>query len=216
MLQPHDPQRALSVSDCVSAHADVVGAYLLTPACLSSACKPKCWCQYRAGPHSSVLCLCAACARPARWLTPFVAIARPTLEPRCRQRHPVLAPCSHAASWPGSPQSSASNGLQAAWAVITATVLCGVAAFTAWAAQRHVDLATAAAEAGTVDLREVLRNARRNAIIIPFASAAVGARDASQLFLLLNQAVYQFVNLYLLMLFMRCAALQASGHCAVV
>jgi hypothetical protein len=97
-----------------------------------------------------------------------------------------------------------------------ATVLCGVAAFAAWAAQRHVHLATAAAEAGTVDLRQVLRNARRNAIIIPFASAAVGARDASQLFLLLNQAVYQFVNLYLLMLFMRCAALQASKHCAAV
>jgi hypothetical protein len=43
ILRLHDAQRGLVVSVCVSAHADVVGAYLLGPACLSSVCKAKCW-----------------------------------------------------------------------------------------------------------------------------------------------------------------------------
>ena len=44
---------------------------------------------------------------------------------------------------------------------------------------------------------------RRAALLLPFASAG---SDTSALFLLLNQGVYQFVSLYLLLLFLRCVA----------
>ena len=53
------------------------------------------------------------------------------------------------------------------------------------------------------DAMGVLRNVRRSVLVIPFASAVTGAKGPSELFIMLNQAVYHFVNLYLLFLFIR-------------
>jgi hypothetical protein len=53
------------------------------------------------------------------------------------------------------------------------------------------------------DVMGIVKTAKRSALIIPFASA--GAKGPSELFIMLNQAVYHFVNLYLLFLFIRCA-----------
>lgn len=53
------------------------------------------------------------------------------------------------------------------------------------------------------DAMGILRNVRRSVLVIPFASAVTGAKGPSELFIMLNQAVYHFVNLYLLFLFIR-------------
>lgn len=53
------------------------------------------------------------------------------------------------------------------------------------------------------DAMGILRNVKRSVLVIPFASAVTGAKGPSELFIMLNQAVYHFVNLYLLFLFIR-------------
>jgi hypothetical protein len=53
------------------------------------------------------------------------------------------------------------------------------------------------------DAMGILKNVKRTALVIPFASAVTGAKGPSELFIMLNQAVYHFVNLYLLFLFIR-------------
>jgi hypothetical protein len=59
------------------------------------------------------------------------------------------------------------------------------------------------------DAMGILRNVKRTVLVIPFASAVTGAKGPSELFIMLNQAVYHFVNLYLLFLFIRYRSL----HC---
>lgn len=53
-------------------------------------------------------------------------------------------------------------------------------------------------------MKQSIRNASRSAVILPFAAAIAAQRNSFQLFVLLNKAVYQFVNVYLLVLFVRC------------
>lgn len=53
------------------------------------------------------------------------------------------------------------------------------------------------------EMSGVFKTAHSSALVFPFASAVVGAKGPSELFIMLNQAVYHFVNLYLLFLFIR-------------
>jgi hypothetical protein len=71
-----------------------------------------------------------------------------------------------------------------------------------WISQQQAQTAEWAAKQGMQDVMKALRNSRRLSMILPFASVAA-TRDTGQLFLMLNQAVYQFVNVYLFILFLR-------------
>lgn len=77
-------------------------------------------------------------------------------------------------------------------------------AIPAWLALKRIQfqqwVADGEAKADTVGM---LHNLKRSVLVIPFASAVTGAKGPSELFIMLNQAVYHFVNLYLLFLFIR-------------
>lgn len=75
------------------------------------------------------------------------------------------------------------------------------AAITAWISQQQAQAAVWTTEHGADEVSKALRNSMRFTVVLPFASAAT--RDTGQLFLMLNQAVYQFVNVYLFILFLR-------------
>ena len=77
-------------------------------------------------------------------------------------------------------------------------------AIPAWLALKRSQLQQWAADGeAKADAMGILRNVKRSILVIPFASAVTGAKGPSELFIMLNQAVYHFVNLYLLFLFIR-------------
>lgn len=89
-------------------------------------------------------------------------------------------------------------------------------AIPAWLALKRSQFNRWVAEGeAKADAMGILRNAKRTALIIPFASAVTGAKGPSELFIMLNQAVYHFVNLYLLFLFIRCVPHWVSLHALI-
>lgn len=79
-----------------------------------------------------------------------------------------------------------------------------VVSIPAWFALKRSEFQQWASDGeAKADAMGILRNVKRSALVIPFASAAAGAKGPSELFIMLNQAVYHFVNLYLLFLFVR-------------
>lgn len=80
-------------------------------------------------------------------------------------------------------------------------------AIPAWLTARHAAALKWIADGrAQKDMNGAFKTAHSSVLVFPFASAVVGAKGPSELFIMLNQAVYHFVNLYLLFLFIRCAS----------
>lgn len=78
-------------------------------------------------------------------------------------------------------------------------------AVLAWFAHQQAAAAAFLEAQGQDAAREALRKTMRYAAVLPLAALNTTVRDSSGLFQLLNLAVYRFVNVYLFILFVRCA-----------
>lgn len=109
---------------------------------------------------------------------------------------------SPAAAGSNQPHSTP-NPFQQAYSTLSRTAAAACSTAGAWAREQN-DMATA--WVGTPEAqalgKEWWKNARCLAVIAPFAAVGGGTSD---MFLLLTKSVCQFVKLYLLLLFVRCA-----------
>jgi hypothetical protein len=119
---------------------------------------------------------------------------------RCGSPSSTVSPPSDSHSLP-SPAPSFPARLQASVSQV-ATLLA--ASFVKYVARQRRLVVAWTAEHGQDTVKQSIRNASRSAVILPFAAAITAQRNSMQLFVLLNKAVYQFVNVYLLVLFLRC------------
>lgn len=92
----------------------------------------------------------------------------------------------------------------AAAAMLRGAQAAGLAVL-AWFAHQQAAAAVFLEAQGQDVAREALRKTMRYAAVLPLAALNTTVRDSSGLFQLLNLAVYRFVNVYLFILFVRCA-----------